>query len=284
MRIYKEVKSHGGQNHLYFCEREDGTRYVIKYVHESNFGGVNEIVVTTSCIHPCIIRAVSVTDIERKFAINEIDFLGKNFFDFYMQNQNKKWSVVLPYVEKELITELKNLSQEQIIKYLIQIASAMKNLHDFGVYHMDLKLDNIMIDCADNVKIIDFDTCEFYNKFGYVSTPSLKCTITHRPPEAYDDDETFNTKFFNEKFDIWSFGIIVFELFSKRPMHLYQGLPSYSSVSKFTYEDIFKKLIESENFHKNVVLTVPYPLDRCLSLDPSKRPSWSEILQILEKT
>jgi serine/threonine protein kinase len=279
MRVYKEIKNHGGKNILLFCEREDGTKYVIKHVHIDNPGKINEIIITTSNIHPCIINAVSVADMIEKFPVNDSDFLGKNFFNFYMQNPNKSWSIVLPLIKIELINIIKNLSDNQIKKYLIQLASALKALHEFGVYHMDLKLDNILIDTSDNIKLIDFDTSEFYNKFGYVSTPNIKCTVTHRPPEGFSSDNR-EVKFYNEKFDIWSFGIIAFELYSRNPMHCHPDIPSYDDVDNYTYNDIIHKLIQSDNFSLCVKLTIPH-LASCLNVDPSLRPTWQEILELL---
>ena len=57
---------------------------------------------------------------------------------------------------KEYINKYKKLSEEKAKKIFLQILNAVSYCHDQGIFHRDLKLENIMINKEEEIKLIDF--------------------------------------------------------------------------------------------------------------------------------
>ena len=100
----------------------------------------------------CLSSTLKVFDnLKRRSLID----LGKNFFNFY---QERKFEA---FTEKE---------SRNIFKQLVR---ALSHIHKNGINHLDIKLDNIMIDPETHtVKLIDFGLCNFVTaenegKFNY---------------------------------------------------------------------------------------------------------------------
>ena len=67
-------------------------------------------------------------------------------------------AIVMEYVShKSLRTIKKNLTQEDIRYYMYQILKTLDYANSKGIFHRDLKVDNIAIDHANRkLKIIDW--------------------------------------------------------------------------------------------------------------------------------
>ena len=61
-------------------------------------------------------------------------------------------------------SENMNLSETQICKIYQQIISGIEYLHEIGVAHRDLKLENILLNFKKDIKIIDFGLSNKYDK------------------------------------------------------------------------------------------------------------------------
>lgn len=70
-----------------------------------------------------------------------------------------KTHLILEYVEGEELCDLverEQLSEDTCRHYWRQIILAVSYMHDNGIVHRDLKMENIIIDKDNNAKIIDF--------------------------------------------------------------------------------------------------------------------------------
>ena len=91
-----------------------------------------------------------------------------------------------------------------------QIADAVKLLNLSGIVHRDLKPANILITEDGRIKLADFGVARLFNSKvdkmmeSYVGTP------------YYMAPEVAQGKSFNEKADLWSLGIILFEMIAGR--------------------------------------------------------------------
>ncbi|CAD8075878.1 unnamed protein product [Paramecium sonneborni] len=94
--------------------------------------------------------------------------------------------------------------EEKAFYYFQQILSAIQHLHRNNILHRDIKLSNILITDKDQVKLADF-TWAKYMINGEVS-PQLCGTLEYMPPEVTQNRTQ------SEKLDIWSLGIVLYEL------------------------------------------------------------------------
>lgn len=91
-------------------------------------------------------------------------------------------------------------------KIFAQLVGAVSYVHAKSCVHRDLKLENILLDKNDNVKLVDFGfTREYEGKASYLQT---WCgTVCYSAPEMLKGE-----KYAGEKVDVWSLGIILYAL------------------------------------------------------------------------
>ncbi|KAI6249663.1 Serine/threonine-protein kinase ppk16 [Erysiphe necator] len=98
------------------------------------------------------------------------------------------------------------LSVEKVQKVFTQLVGAVSYVHAASCVHRDLKLENIMLDKNENVKLCDFGfTREYEGKGNYLQT---YCgTVAYSAPEMMKGE-----KYAGEKVDVWSLGVILYAL------------------------------------------------------------------------
>jgi len=175
---------------------------------------------------------------------------------------------------------------EKNCKFLFaKILKVVKTLHDLGICHRDLKLENFVFDGEDfTVKLIDlaFSTVIPLNKYGKKKlVKGGYGTKEYAAPEIYRDDP-YN----GEKVDIFSLGVILFTLktccygfksskYDPRTNNLEKKLYGFIKEKKYQdYWNILDKAINkvgnlSEEF-KNLYL-------RLVAFNPNERPTIEEI-------
>lgn len=99
------------------------------------------------------------------------------------------------------------MGEDQARFFFKQLCESLKYIHSQGIVHRDLKLDNILIDDRNNLKLIDFGFSICVDKDQklkiFCGTPSFMA------PEIVQkkDYNGFAT-------DIWSLGVILFVMLS----------------------------------------------------------------------
>ncbi|UCC32652.1 MAG: protein kinase [Phycisphaerales bacterium] len=133
----------------------------------------------------------------------------------------------LPYFALEYIPNARNilkyadqkhLSLRERLKLFIGVCQAVQHGHQRGVIHRDLKPGNILIDAVGDVKIIDFgvarSTFVDLNLTAFqTSAGELVGTLKYMSPEQCQADP----QDLDIRSDIYSLGVLLFELLSGRP-------------------------------------------------------------------
>jgi uncharacterized protein YbaR (Trm112 family) len=124
----------------------------------------------------------------------------------------------VPYIAMELI-EGENL--EQVISqrtpipvslkllYAAQACSAFDYAHKRGIVHRDIKPGNIMVNKDGTVKVVDFGIARVLET-SKTQTGMLIGTFAYMSPEQYHGEHA------DERSDIWSFGVLLYELLCYR--------------------------------------------------------------------
>jgi serine/threonine protein kinase len=108
----------------------------------------------------------------------------------------------------DLLSPSPPLSLDWVLSTFYKVASAVQYLHDMGLAHGDLKLDNIVLDGHGNPKLIDFGCCHT----SRVESDHMKAgTLYYLAPELLT-----LTSFDTQKADIWSLGVMLFAMTTRR--------------------------------------------------------------------
>jgi len=113
------------------------------------------------------------------------------------------------YIGDELYNYLLSngpIPPEKVQKIFTQLVGAVTYVHNMSCVHRDLKLENILLDKNENVKLCDFGfTREYEGKASYLQT--FCGTVCYSAPEMLRGE-----KYAGEKVDVWSLGIILYAL------------------------------------------------------------------------
>ena len=118
--------------------------------------------------------------------------------------------IVMEYVDgptlKDIINEKGPLPTDLVIHYGIQIAQAIECAHRNKIIHRDIKPHNILIDSNNNVKVTDFGIARISTSSTITYTSTVLGTVHYISPEQAKG------KFIDEKSDIYSLGIVLYEI------------------------------------------------------------------------
>lgn len=150
---------------------------------------INEYTISTLLDHPCITKTLDIDLVD--YALIFEYFPGIDLFEY-------------------LKTSDCNIKDE--INFYEQFIDAVEYMHKIGIAHMDLKLENIMVDTINKkIKIIDFGESHVFHDTTHIETIIQKHGI--HGSEPYIAPEEFLEDYYDpEKVDVWSCGIILYEI------------------------------------------------------------------------
>ncbi len=124
--------------------------------------------------------------------------------------------MILEYIKgqtmREKIDFLTNFSFVEMAQYVLQLCSAVSYCHSRGIIHCDIKPDNVFISLDGSVKLSDFGIAIDLNEENKIKEKnnSIMGSVHYLAPEIMQSHKpSFQS-------DIYSIGITMFELFTKR--------------------------------------------------------------------
>lgn len=187
-----------------------------------------------------------------------VDFIGFN------NDPGEQLWIITKFYEKGSLLHAnlnRRLNPFQKTKIAFQIAEGMNYLHSKRVIHRDLKTDNIMLDNDFNPKISDFGYAR--NNLSLLMTEKVG-TFNYMAPEV------ILGKNYGLKADVFSFGMILFELH-------YENFPFSWRMKK----SIIDAIIDDDPlpFKKNISEDLKKLIIDCKIFNHKKRPSFEQILE-----
>lgn len=179
-------------------------------------------------------------------------------------------------LENLLYGDEKELSWDERLQIAVDISHGVEYLHEGAVppiVHRDLKSANILLDHSMRAKVSDFGLSKEEIFDGRNS--GLKGTYGYMDP-AYISSSKFTVKS-----DIYSFGIIIFELITA--IHPHQNLMEYINLAAMDYDGVDgildMQLVGKCNVEE--VRQLAKIAHKCLHKSPRKRPSIGEVSQAI---
>ena len=131
--------------------------------------------------------------------------------------------IVMELVEGKSLRELSangGLPSESVLRYGVQIASALARAHDRGIVHRDLKTANIVVTSEGLFKVLDFGLAKQVGSSMYEgptrsfatleNTTSVSGTLLYMAPEILRGEAA------EHRSDLWSLGVVLYEAASGR--------------------------------------------------------------------
>ena len=245
----------GTFSQVFLCEhRVTGIQRVIKRIFKNRF---------TKDLNESIMNEIKI--------LSKMDHLNILKIIEYFEDEHNIF-LITEYLEGgelyDRLIEKKNFSELNASKILKQILSAVSYMHNNGIIHRDLKLENIMFEEKEDddleLKIIDFGTSRRIQTNESLS--AFFGTPYYMAPEIFK-------KNYDNKCDVWSCGVILYIILS--------GKPPFDGNTDLDTE---KKILEGKfDFPHNEWKYISYLakdlISKMLIYDPKKRPNAAECLK-----
>ena len=202
--------------------------------------------------------------------INQMNI--KNFVKFHKITSK---DIYYEYFKGDTLDFLKfNINFNNILLIFKKIVNTLIQLEEKGYYHLDINLNNILVDDNNNIKIIDYSNLHHKNE-----TINKKIgSFYYFPPEYFIEN-----KIIIDKFEVFILGILLFELIFK-----FKPISNTGDYQKDCWFFCKNKLHNRKKFIKNFINNklknkeITNCLVKCLEFNYNQRFKLKELLQSLK--
>ena len=178
--------------------------------------------------------------------------------------------IVMEYVQGTQLESLivpGGVPTETFFRYSLQIADALMHAHDRGIVHRDLKSANVIVSPEGRVKVLDFGLAhrlpEFAGDNATQSVSLLPQPGTVAGTLAYIAPEVLKTGKADARSDVWSLGVLFYEMSSGRLP--FKGLRGFELISAIVEDQAVPPLSALVPSAQRTIV------HRCLEKDPERR-------------
>ncbi|RWR97564.1 putative Leucine-rich repeat family protein / protein kinase family protein [Cinnamomum micranthum f. kanehirae] len=258
----------GGYGSVYKAELSTGQVVAVKRLHPLDGGNTHDKKSFNN-------EMKTLTEIRHRNIVKLYGFCSHEQYMFlvYEYMERGKLAGILC---RERAWELGWIKRVNIVK---AVASALSYMHhdcSLPIVHRDISSNNILLDSELEACISDFGTSRLL-KPNSSNWSSLAGTYGYVAPElAYTMKVT-------EKCDVYSFGVLAFEvLMGKHPGDLILTLHSSSTSQNILLKDVLDQRLSPPSAHTaDVVISVAVVALRCIHANPQSRPNMRDVYQKL---
>jgi len=179
--------------------------------------------------------------------------------------------IVTEFLEKgslqDFLSDHPNLELEIRMNIVRGIARGMLHLHSQNIVHRDLAARNILLTNTLEPKVSDFGMSRYVSE-------NTGTTLSTIGPLKWMSPESIVKKKYSLPSDVWSFGVLLFEIFSNREP--YPELDAVQAALQVCEHGL--RLTPSDNTPQ-IIKDIMFV---CFQTDPSKRPFFSQITVMLK--
>ena len=117
--------------------------------------------------------------------------------------------IAMEYLDGQTLKDkikTESLSRDEIINIAIAVLQGIKSAHNHNIIHRDIKTENIMITDSGTVKIMDFGLARNLENRNITKVNTTLGTIAYMSPEQIEGSKV------DQRSDIFSFGIVLYEM------------------------------------------------------------------------
>uniref|UniRef100_A0A1A8QDD3 MOK protein kinase n=1 Tax=Nothobranchius rachovii TaxID=451742 RepID=A0A1A8QDD3_9TELE len=233
---------------------------VIKKIGEGTF---SEVLKTQSLkdgkFYACKTMKQRINSLEQANNLREVQAMRRlsphaniiQLHDLIFDKESGTVSLICELMEMNIYEHIQGrqtpLHDQTVKNYMYQLLKALEHMHSCGIFHRDVKPENILIK-HNILKLGDFGSCRsVYSKPPHTEYIS---TRWYRAPECLLTDG-----YYSLKMDIWSAGCVFFEIMSLNP--LFPGTNELDQVAKIHQvlgtpdQSVLKKFKQSRAMHFN---------------------------------
>ena len=158
----------------------------------------------------------------------------------------------------------KGFSAQEIRKILLELNNVFKRMNKYNISHRDIKLNNILVKYLNKEKTKFKILLSDYGVSNHLNSITQNYS-THAGTQLIMAPEILNDEKYNNKCDLWSLGVIIYQLYTKE-------YPYHAPVERGILNQINKKGKNVLNVIKDEQLKDL--LSKLLEKNPNKRISW----------
>jgi len=255
-RIVRKL-GEGGMGTVYLAEDVKLRRAVaLKFVRPDLVGGTDAL---TRFIHEA--RAAAAIDHPNVCTVYEIGEDGEQTF------------ISMAYVEGTTLRERISsgrLTIDETVTIGLQVADGLRRAHEKGIVHRDLKPSNVMLSTAGLVKIMDFGLARSSDRSNLTRTGARMGTIGYMSPEQMRGEPV------SDRTDVWSLGVVLFEMLAGRLPFKGESDPSLA------YNIVHERVTRLRAVRDDVPSALESLVERCLEKNPDDRLDAADVVRVLE--
>ena len=204
----------------------------------------------------------------------EIETLSKlehpNIVRFFESGyENGHYFYAMEYVEglslAQLLEKQSRFPWKDVLNVAIQVAPALRHVHDHGIIHRDIKPSNLILNTAGQIKLTDFGIAKVFASNHLTATGGIVGTAEFLSPEQAAG------KVVGKRSDLYCLGCVLYTLLTGRTPFV--GNSYVELLHKHRYGQFDRPL----KFVPDIPLEIDEMVCQLLEKDPEKRPRDAQV-------